>query len=206
VNRPEAGPIGNAYDKYGSGNPIERRLMQGFFRSLDSCLVGLHPRSVLEVGAGEGEVAAHASGRLGNASVVVMDLPAAPLTAMWRRHGLIGLFGDVRNLPFPDDSFDLVLGIEVLEHVADPRAALREVARVAARDVVLSVPREPIWRMANMARGRYWSQLGNTPGHVNHWHRRGFAALVGSELDVQALHSPFPWTMVQARVRRSSDR
>jgi hypothetical protein len=30
------------------------------------------------------------------------------------------------------------------------------------------VPREPIWRIGNMARGRYLGDLGNTPGHIQH--------------------------------------
>ena len=84
----------------------------------------------------------------------------------------------------PTTRFDLVLAIEVLEHVPDPAAALRELARVARRDVVLSVPREPIWRAANMARGKYWGDLGNTPGHIQHWSRAGFVRLVGAHLEV----------------------
>jgi hypothetical protein len=47
-------------------------------------------------------------------------------------------------------------------------------ARCAERHLLVSVPREPLWRMLNMARGAYWPALGNTPGHLNHWSRRSF--------------------------------
>ncbi len=40
------------------------------------------------------------------------------------------VFGDAGALPFPDDSVDAVLLLEVLEHLPDPRAALGEIARV----------------------------------------------------------------------------
>ena len=53
-----------------------------------------------------------------------------------------------------------------------------------------------------MARGKYLSTLGNTPGHVQHWSRRAFARLVDRHFEVTAVHSPLPWTMVAARVRR----
>ncbi|MGH9024727.1 MAG: class I SAM-dependent methyltransferase, partial [Acidimicrobiia bacterium] len=127
-----------------------------------------------------------------------VDLPAANLADHWNSRSLPAVFGDIAALPFPDRSFDLVLAIEVLEHVPRPSDALHEIARVAKGDVVLSVPREPLWRVANMARGRYLSAYGNTPGHIQHWSRRAFVRLVARHLDVTAVRSPPPWTIVAA--------
>lgn len=194
-------PTGNTYDKYASSNPVERRLMAGFFEALDAALPGQAPRSILEVGVGEAEVARRVRDRFPTARFVGIDLPDDELAAHWAQLGLPGAFADIARLPFPDRSFDLILGIEVLEHVPDPPAALRELRRLASGDVVLSVPREPIWRMANMARGKYLGALGNTPGHINHWGKREFARLVGGQLTVRSVASPFPWTMVAASAR-----
>ena len=194
-------PTGNTFDKYGSSNPLVRRMMAGFFAALDE-LVPTGASMVLEVGTGEGEVAARLRGRTPSMTVIGVDLPDPELGESWRTLGLPGAFADGVALPFPDRCFDLVLAIEVLEHVVDPSAAIRELARVARRDLVLSVPREPIWRMANLARGRYVGQLGNTPGHIQHWSRSSFIDTVSEHLDVQEVRSPFPWTMLSARVRR----
>ena len=193
-------PTGNTYDKYASSNPVERRLMAGFFAALDACLPARAPGSVLEVGVGEGEVSARVLERYPGATVTGVDLPDPALAAEWRERGVVALFGDIARLPFPSGAFDLGLAIEVLEHVPDPAAGLAELARVSRRDLVLSVPREPVWRVANMARGKYLSALGNTPGHVQHWSRRGFSRFVASQLAVTTVRSPFPWTMVAARV------
>lgn len=195
-------PIGNTYDKYASKNPIERRLMEGFFAALDSCLPATAPGAVLEVGVGEGEVSARLRSRWPEVPIAGIDLPDAELAAHWVGKAHAGAFADIGRLPFPDASFDLVLAIEVLEHVPDPVGALRELDRVARGDLVLSVPRERIWSVANMARGKYLRDWGNTPGHINHWSKRGFAEMVSSTFDVGQVHSPFPWTMVAARVRR----
>jgi ubiquinone/menaquinone biosynthesis C-methylase UbiE len=194
-------PTGNVYDKYGGANAIERRLVAAFLERLDRCLPVRAPGRVLEVGVGEGEIASRVHARYPAASVVGLDLADDALAEHWSGRGMTAAFGDIASLPFADRAFGLVLAIEVLEHVADPHAALRELARVARADVVLSVPREPLWRVANMARGKYWRDLGNTPGHVQHWGRRAFASLVREHLDVTAVHSPTPWTMVAARVR-----
>ena len=82
------------------------------------------------------------------------------------------------QLPFADGEFDLAAAIEVLEHVPDPERAVAEMARVARRHLLVSVPREPLWRALNVARGAYLRELGNTPGHVNHFSKRGFAAML----------------------------
>lgn len=194
-------PTGNAYDKYATENPVERWMMGRFFESLDAMVGRVTPARILEVGVGEGVVSARLGERFGSASIVGLDLPDDELAAQWRAEGLATMFGDVAALPFADDTFDLVVAIEVFEHFTDPVAALDEVARVCAGTLVASVPLEPVWRLGNMARGRYLRDLGNTPGHVNHWSRRGFRHFVDRRFDVVDVATPVPWTMVRARSR-----
>jgi ubiquinone/menaquinone biosynthesis C-methylase UbiE len=193
-------PTGNTYDKYRSANPIERRLMKGFFAALDALLPEKPPQTILEVGLGEGEILRRVQQRYPTARTVGIDLLDPKLARQWSEHDLAAAFADIANLPFGDRSFDLVLAIEVLEHVPDPRAALGELARVARGHAVISVPREPIWRMANMARGKYLGALGNTPGHIQHWSRRSFLNLIDGHFDLVAVRTPLPWTMIGARV------
>jgi ubiquinone/menaquinone biosynthesis C-methylase UbiE len=197
-------PTGNAYDKYRSKNPIERRLMRGFFDALADALPREHPARVLEVGVGEGEISTRLRSLYPGAHVVGVDLHDDALAAQWRARGFDGVYADIARLPFPPQAFDLVMAIEVLEHVSEPAAALAELVRVSRGRLVLSVPREPIWRVANMARGKYLGDLGNTPGHIQHWSRKGFAALVQSQLDVVSVSTPFPWTMIGARPRHAA--
>lgn len=195
------GPIGNHYDKYGSQNRIEKWMMDGFLSTLDRMVDGLEPKKVLEVGAGEGEILERLATRFPAASVQGIDLPDDDLAQEWARRGVTAEFGDATAMRFADGEFDLVLAIEVLEHIPQPEKALREMARVVSGTVVFSVPFEPIWRAGNMARGRYIKQWGNTPGHVNHWNRWSFAKLVGQFFDVQEVDSPMPWTMLRATSR-----
>jgi ubiquinone/menaquinone biosynthesis C-methylase UbiE len=190
---------GNTYDKYRSKNPIERRLMRGFFAALSEALPRERPETVLEVGVGEGEISAKLRSLYPDSHIVGIDLHDEALAAEWQMRGVVGLYADIARLPFPPMAFDLVMAIEVLEHVDDPVAALAELARVSRSRLVLSVPREPIWRVANMARGKYLADLGNTPGHIQHWSRRSFAELVRSQLEVVSVTTPFPWTMIEAR-------
>jgi len=192
-------PTGNSYDKYASTNRIEQRMMSGFLGALDSLLDGIEPERILEIGVGEGVVMARVRERFPDATIVGVDLPDQSLADEWRELGLSCLFGDATALPFPDDSFDLVMAIEVLEHVPNPDRALTELARVCTGTLVASVPFEPVWRLGNMLRRRYLRAFGNTPGHVNHWTRWGFTRLVGQRFAIELVRSPLPWTMVRAR-------
>lgn len=196
-------PTGNTFDKYGSSNPVVRRLMSGFRSTLDELFVGAAPGSVLDVGCGEGVLTHEWAQRLGDGRIVGIDLDDPKLHDEWRerrRPNLEYQVADATALSFADGEFDLAAAIEVLEHVPDPEATVAEMARVARRHLLVSVPREPLWRALNVARGAYVRELGNTPGHVNHWSKRAFVSLLSRHGEVEQARSPFPWTMLLVRV------
>jgi SAM-dependent methyltransferase len=196
---------GNTYDKYGSTNPVVRRLMARFEGTLDELFTRADPQSLLDVGCGEGVLTHKWAQRLGDERRVVgIDLDDPALHAEWAKRTAPNLEYRVmkaENLPFADGEFDAATAIEVLEHVPDAEHTVAEMARVAKRWLLVSVPREPLWRGLNMARGAYWKDLGNTPGHVNHWSKRSFVALLSRHGEVVQARSPFPWTMLLVRLR-----
>jgi SAM-dependent methyltransferase len=196
-------PTGNTFDKYGSRNPVVRRLMSGFHSDLDELMERAQPRTLLDVGCGEGVLTAAWAERFCAGPVLGIDLEDPKLEAEWDKRRTPNLDfrpEEATSLPFEDGEFELAAAIEVLEHVPQPERTLAEMARVADPWLLVSVPREPLWRAINMARGAYWRSLGNTPGHVNHWSKRAFVSLLGRYGTVQEVRSPFPWTMVLARV------
>jgi SAM-dependent methyltransferase len=190
---------GNTYDKYGSGNPLVRRLMTRFETELDELLRCADPESLLDVGCGEGVLVHRWAGLLQNRRVVGIDLEEASLQDGWAARQAPNLeyrVGRAESLPFADREFDTVSAVEVLEHLPDPGRTVAEMARCARRHLIVSVPREPLWRALNLARGAYWSALGNTPGHLNHWSRRGIVGLLGGCGEVVEVRTPLPWTLV----------
>jgi 2-polyprenyl-3-methyl-5-hydroxy-6-metoxy-1,4-benzoquinol methylase len=199
----EAVPTGNTFDKYGSTNPVVRRLMAGFEGTLAELFALAAPESVLDVGCGEGVLTHQWATQLGERRIVGIDLDDDKLKAEWatrRRPNLEYRTLAAEHMPFADGEFDMACAIEVLEHVPDPEHTVAEMARVARRHLLVSVPREPLWRMLNMARGAYLADLGNTPGHVNHWSKRSFVRLLAQHGEVVEKRSPFPWTMLLVRL------
>jgi 2-polyprenyl-3-methyl-5-hydroxy-6-metoxy-1,4-benzoquinol methylase len=204
VTRDAEGTVtGNTYDKYGSTNPVVRRLMAAFERTLDELLGRAAPASILDVGCGEGVLVHKWALRYPLARLVGIDLEAPDIQAGWAQHQAPNLeyrVNKAERLPFADGEFELASAIEVLEHVPDPAHTVAEMARVASGHLLVSVPREPLWRGLNMARGAYLKDLGNTPGHVNHWSKRSFVELLSRHGEVVEARAPFPWTMLLVKV------
>jgi len=195
-------PTGNTYDKYHSTNPIARYLMTGFLKAADDLLAQAEFSDLLEIGVGEGELLRHILQRRSLSRVAAFDIGGDVVRQAKVLHPDAGLFiGDAERVPLPSKSFDLVVACEVLEHVPNPYDALREMARLTRRSILVSVPREPLWRVLNIARGYYLPDWGNTPGHVNHWNSTQFVSTVAMFFNVREVRCPLPWTMILADVK-----
>ncbi|MGH6886402.1 MAG: class I SAM-dependent methyltransferase, partial [Geminicoccales bacterium] len=109
---------------------------------------------------------------------------------------------DLYRLDPDRDAAELIVCCEVLEHLPDAARALDVLAQLARPHLIASVPKEPLWRILNVARGKYWSDLGNTPGHLQHWSGRAFTKLLRERFEVVEVRNPLPWTMALCRSRR----
>ncbi len=202
----EVGQVGgNYYDKYNTANPIARHLMRGFLDSFQHLVLASKSKSFYEVGCGEGELALHLAkqGFAVNGSDIAPECVADAQSA-FQRHGLPGTFRQRSLLQLSRAEVaeaECLVCCEVFEHLDEPEAALRALVALKIPKLIASVPREPMWCALNVARGKYWNRLGNTPGHVNHWGRRSFLRFLERHYRVSIVKTPIPWTMVLAELK-----
>jgi len=200
--------VGNTYDKYKSANPCERLLVNGFVSAMTDLVDKIKPASIHEVGCGEGywtlkwlEQGIAARGSDFSSSVIaIARANASSRTLSVAAFKVCSIY----DLDPAMDSAHLVVCCEVLEHLKRLDDALQVVTALARPYLILSVPREPLWRAMNVARGKYWINSGNTPGHVQSWSRRQFLALVSRYCEVLEVRSPIPWTILLCRRREFS--
>ena len=113
--------------------------------------------------------------------------------------GVLFDVGDLREMPYGDDSFDLVMCLEVLEHLPVPHRGLRELRRVTSAHCLLSVPHEPFFRATNFLRGRHVPAWGRDPEHLQHWTAGQFRCLVEQYFEIERFVYSFPWVIVLGR-------
>ncbi|MGB6165243.1 MAG: methyltransferase domain-containing protein [Pseudonocardiaceae bacterium] len=113
------------------------------WRTVDNSAAYLIPhlrpgQRVLDVGCGPGTITTDLARRVAPGSVVGIDKHPTPLgeaSVEAQRLDVRNVsfaVGDVYNLDFPDDTFDVVHAHQVLQHLSEPVAALREMRRVCA--------------------------------------------------------------------------
>lgn len=191
---------GNYEDKYNTKNPISKILVTNFLKTLKSNLKKINASTIVELGAGEGELLRILRKIFPEASIsgsdISEDMMKKAEKALKGKNINLSV-EDIHKLSYKSKKFDLVVCAEVIEHVDDPEKALSEIKRICKGRVLLSVPLEPLWRILNMARGKYISDLGNTPGHLNHFTPGQFHALVErSGFKILSKYYPLPWQMV----------
>ena len=142
-----------------------------YFRGRRSIIGGLlqkylninaKPLRILDVGCGTGLMLEHLQGR--NQKPVGLD--SHELSMIYcRKRGVERLTrGDVTRLPFADNSFDLIMALDMMEHVEDDRALLSEFHRVAAPGarIMLTVPAHPF----------LWSEHDEALHHYRRYQRK----------------------------------
>jgi 2-polyprenyl-3-methyl-5-hydroxy-6-metoxy-1,4-benzoquinol methylase len=187
--------------KYQSRNPLQRLLIRHFQRRVGELVEAAHASSILDVGCGEGYTIDYLLRTNGQLSIQGMDYdwPAVQQARASHPEVLFQL-ADIRWLPYATESFDLVLCLEVLEHLVEPLPALEELRRVTGRRCLISVPNEPFFMLSNLLRGKNVRAWGNDPEHVHLWTAGQFRHLVGRYFDVERVWHPYPWVLAECRV------
>jgi ubiquinone/menaquinone biosynthesis C-methylase UbiE len=188
------------YRKHTAANPLQRLLIDRFHNKIVAEVVALAPRTFLDAGCGEGFVSRRIIDAVPDIALTGCDVSGVALEiAASANPEARFVAGSVVDLPFADRSFDVVGCFEVLEHLPGdlPRRALSELARVARQAVVLSVPHEPMFSLANAARGKNLDvrPRGSDPDHKQFWSRSAFGTLVSERFVVRQLVGSFPWTI-----------
>jgi 2-polyprenyl-3-methyl-5-hydroxy-6-metoxy-1,4-benzoquinol methylase len=189
-------------EKYQSNNWIAQKLVNNFMKSILSTVQQAGSAEIHEVGCGEG----HILGILAtnNFKVRGCDISEESLAVARSESAKRGLAIPLQSKSIYDlnpdqDVADTVICCEVLEHLTDPEAAFKKLISITNKDLIVSVPNEPIWHILNMARGKYLSALGNTPGHYNHWSKKQFIQFVSKHAEIVSVKTPLPWTLIHCR-------
>ena len=194
--------ISSNLEKYQCQHAFAKIRILRFYDTLSKLISSIKPRKIISLGCGEGFDIRNICSRKGveieyycglDINMSSLEIGRKELNSP----GFDAIMGDLYNLPCRLSKFDLILCLEVLEHLLFPEKALREIAQNANAYCVFSVPNEPLYRLARMlVFKKNIRQFGNHPEHMNHWSAIGFKRLLGRYFRVEKVETPFPWTIV----------
>jgi len=176
--------------------------MEGFESAVFDLVLQSGASSIHEVGCGEGYLASMLNTLPGVEDVRGSDLSSQVVALARNMHGAKGIVFKAKSIYDLDlgiDAAELIVCCEVLEHIENPERALAVLQKLASPYCLLSVPREPVWCLMNIVRGKYLSEYGNTPGHIQHWSRRAFIGMLAKFFHIEAVKNPLPWTVCLCR-------
>jgi SAM-dependent methyltransferase len=158
----------NNLRKWEYSNVVYQRVLSRYLDRMAQHVRTLNPSTVLDAGCGEGYVYRGLQSRGVRAAWEGVDASdGAVRFASARNPECRWSVGDLRAMSQRSQSAELVLCSQVLEHIPQPERVRDELARVAARWLLISVPLEPVFRSicaVTVATG-----IGQDPGHVNFW-------------------------------------
>jgi len=141
---------------------------------------------LLDVGCGPGSITRGLAERLAPGQVIGLDLSREILAAARQDAAARGLAnlqyeeGSVYQLPFPDASFDVVFAHQVLQHLREPGAALRELLRVVRSGGLVAV-RDVDWGTASYWPADPWIDRF-VEVHLKTFYRNGGEPRIGRQL------------------------
>lgn len=189
--------------KYENKNPVYRFLVNRFLLKIKKAVNSLPEiEKVLDVGCAEGFVIKYLREDNPHLKFYGTDIDREALDAARQLNpGVVFENKSIFDVDSLKEKFDLVMALEILEHLKDFNGAFRVLKNLNPTFFLLSVPNEPFFKISNFLRGKYLARWGNHPEHINTWRKREFKKIVSDYFDIIGDFSSFPWIIVLAKKR-----
>ena len=189
--------------KYRSPNPVQRYLIRRFLNQIGRLFDQTAPAaSILEIGCGEGFISGQLSKRRPNEIYMGVDPNRTDLDNLTAKFPHIQTHqGSIYDLSFLNQSFEVIICAEVLEHLEEPHKALKQIVNMKPQWVLLSVPHEPWFCLSNFLRGKNIRRLGNDEDHKNLWSHSAFVHMLQDYIHIETTTLSYPWQLALGTVK-----
>lgn len=197
--------VSGNFAKYHTGNPLKKYFLNKFLLNLTGILCEhctgedkAATLSLLDMGCGEGMIAGQLARLFPGFSITGADASEQAIKKAREINDskIDFMVANIYDNNFTADKFDIVICLEVLEHLEKPAAALQNVYDKTQTHLIVSVPHEPYFRLGNLLSLKNVKALGNPEDHIQHWTHNQFKKMIVSELGGNCLFfTSFPWSI-----------
>ena len=183
--------------KYRSKNLVVKILLNGFLKNLSRVVNSAKITDILDLGCGEGLVIDYLKKHNAELSFKGLDVSEEAIKMAKEINPQANFkVGDIYKLEYEHNSFDLIMMIEVLEHLRYPERVLTKIKDISRKFFVFSVPREPYFSIGNFMRGKNMLRWGSDLEHLQWWTKSQFLKLIKEHFKIIEVKDAFPWIIV----------
>lgn len=174
-------------------NPVKKYFISKLLNKVSEIVIDSNSKNILDIGCGEGYVDEFIFSKIDNINILGIDCDP-DLLKIAKKRNLKGQYitGNIYNLKGLKNNFEVVLVMEVLEHLQFPLRAISNINN-KFNFVIYTVPNEPWFSILSFFSGSYWKSLGRHPDHVNFWSKNKFKNFLLQVYSNVKIVSSFPW-------------
>jgi len=183
------------HKKHKTKNPLKKYFINKFNNKIYDIVKSINFGNMIDVWCWEWFLLKKLKPLLYWKKVIWIDYEATAVEHAKSQNNEIEFFQwDVTKLNYQKDQFDLVICLEVLEHLENPNVWLQELLRVGNKHLILSVPNEPVFTIMRFLSLNNFFQLGKHPEHLNLWNAKSFEIFIRSNFDGKlTIYKSNPW-------------
>ncbi|MCK4744785.1 class I SAM-dependent methyltransferase [Candidatus Parcubacteria bacterium] len=189
--------VSSNLEKYQSKNFLKRAFIKRFIRQIVEIVQSLKISGILDAGCGEGLIIHNILRKIPKVKIDAFDISEQALENAKKILPNNNFFqGDITDIKLPSNDYDLIIALEILEHLENPEAALRELKRATKKYCLISVPWEPFFSLGNLSCGKNIKRIGKDKEHLQFWNKKEIVGIVEKYFDIISVKISFPWTII----------
>lgn len=154
---------------YDSPNPLEKTLWKKKKEAIRHILQNLSAKTIIDVGCGDGRLIDIIPSRMIYTGIDISPTQieeAKKFIRQKKQNKTSFIIGDVTKMPFPENSFDVALACDIVEHVLSPEKLFKELKRVVRKNgcIIFGIPNESLWELARLMLLKFPLR---SPDHIN---------------------------------------
>lgn len=182
-------------EKYKTKNPLKFFIIKKFIENILTEVENKNPGKILDIGGGEGILAELIEKKL-NKKVNILDIDKEDIFFAKKYFNKTVIYGNLYNLPFLSNSYDMVICLEVLEHIENLEKSLEEIKRISSKNIILSVPNSFLFRIGNIVSFKNLRRLGESPDHKNYFNIKKINSLISQYFTVEKIICSSVWIII----------
>ena len=189
--------------KYNSKNPLKRYLIKKYMQNLVKLAALRGSERICDIGCGEGIIDLFLLSKYPNLRIEGYDISREAV-------GIAKVSTSNTNVEYnvldvmecgilTGNKYDVILFLEVLEHLRDYEQALNKLAGLRFNEIIISVPNEPWFSFGNLLFGKNIMSLGKDKDHSNFFNKKNLTKILSPHFEIKSILRSFPWLLYKCR-------